>query len=116
MKRLKHTTPSTAGEGEPSRPDPASVMEGDPRFTSWPAIDGPVSSGIWAATPGLHRVIRDDSTIEQFYILEGEVELAEEGAAPLRFGPGDLVVIEPGFRGTWRTITPVRKVYFTAQL
>ncbi len=117
MNRLKHTAPSTAGPGLASRPDPEAVLEGAPEFTTWPCLDGPVQSGIWAATPGLHRVSRDDSTFEQFYILEGEIELAEDGCdTPRRFGAHDLVVIEPGFRGTWRTITPVRKIYFTARI
>jgi uncharacterized protein len=114
---LKYATDLTDDPGEPSRPDAALVLGGAPRFTTWPGIEGRVSSGIWAATPGLHCVMRDDSTLEHFYILEGEIELAEEGdRPPLRFGPGDLVEIGPGFRGTWRTITPVRKIYFTTRL
>lgn len=115
MKHLKHATPSAFGPGEVSQPDPDRVIEGAPRFTLWPSIDGLISSGIWGSTPGLHRVVRDAHTVEQFYILEGEIELAEDGGeGPLRFGPGDLVMLEPGFQGTWRTITPVKKLYFTA--
>lgn len=117
MKRLKHATPSSSGPGEASQPEPDRVIEGAPQFITWPSIEGAISSGIWAATPGLHRVDRDAQTVEQFYILEGEIELAEDGTeAPRRFGPGDLVMLEPGFRGTWRTITPVRKLYFTARV
>lgn len=117
MRLLKYATPTCSGEGEASQPEPDRVIEGTPRFTTWPSIEGAISSGIWGASPGLHRVDRDDQTIEQFYILEGEIELAEDGAErPQRFGPGDLVMLEPGFRGTWRTITPVRKLYFTARL
>ncbi|MEZ5798683.1 MAG: cupin domain-containing protein [Paracoccaceae bacterium] len=117
MSNLRHATPTAAGEGEASHPGPDRVIEGAPRFTTWPAIEGAISSGIWAATPGQHRVVRDADTVEQFYILEGEIELAEDGGdGPLRFGPGDLVMLAPGFCGTWRTITPVRKLYFTARL
>lgn len=117
MKRLKHATPCSSGPGEASQPDPDRVIEGAPQFTTWPSIDGVISSGIWGATPGSHRVDRDGHTVEQFYILEGEIELSEDGAGtPCRFGPGDLVMLEPGFSGTWRTITPVRKLYFTARV
>ena len=101
------------GEGTPGAPDPSRIIEGAPKFTSW-ALDNPaVTTGIWAATPGHHRVIYDQDENEAFYIIEGEIELHREGeAAPERFGPGALVVIEAGFTGSWRTITPVRKVYF----
>lgn len=117
MKNLKHATPATIGPGLSTRPDPGLILEGSPEFTTWPAFEGRIDSGIWAATPGKHRVIRDEVTLEHFYILEGEIELCEDGCdTPRRFGARDLVVIEPGFRGTWQTITPVRKVYFTARI
>lgn len=110
---MKYACPAASGPGESQHPEPALVLEGAPEFTSWPALDGEVQSGVWAATPGLHRVIRDGSVREQFYILEGEIELAEDGgSSPRRFRAGDLVELGPDFRGTWRTITPVRKVYF----
>ncbi len=117
MKNLKHATPADEGPGHASQPASGLVLEGAPEFTTWSCFEGRVDSGIWAATPGKHRVIRDQNTLEHFYILEGEVELSEDGCdTPRRFGASDLVVIEPGFRGTWRTIKPVRKVYFTARV
>lgn len=104
------------GEGQPDRPAADRLIAGDPRFTSWPLLDGDFSTGIWTATPGHHRVIRDRTTTEAFLILEGEIELSEDGvAAPRRFGPGDLVVFPPGFTGSWRTISAVRKLYCTIQ-
>ncbi|HTO34408.1 MAG TPA: cupin domain-containing protein [Pararhizobium sp.] len=113
MSKLKHLRPSDAGEPIVDRPGPEKLLEGNPEFRSWPCRDGgKVHTGIWAATPGLHKVERDETGLEQFYILEGEVELTEEGSQPQRFGAGDLVVIEPNFRGTWRTISTVKKVYF----
>ncbi len=40
--------------------------------------------------------MRDASTLETFYILEGEIMLFEDGVEqPKYFGPGDLVVLEP---------------------
>lgn len=104
------------GEGQPDRPAADRLIEGDPRFTSWPLLDGNFATGIWAATPGHHRVIRDQATTEAFLILEGEIELSEDGTpAPRRFGAGDLVVFPPGFTGSWRTLSSVRKMYCTVQ-
>jgi uncharacterized cupin superfamily protein len=116
MSKLKYARTLTLGQGEPSRPDPERVLAGDPAFTSWPLLDGQVATGVWSASKGHHRVVRDQGITESFYILEGEVDLFEDGdPVPKRFGPGDLVVIEPGFKGSWKTVADMRKVYFTTQ-
>lgn len=110
MSKLKHLKPA---EPLVDRPAPDRLLEGNPEFRSWPcSAEGPVQAGFWAATPGLHRMDRTGSGIEHFYLLEGEIELTEEGGPPRRFAAGDLVRIDPDFQGTWRTISPVRKVYF----
>ncbi|WOC16366.1 cupin domain-containing protein [Pseudochrobactrum sp. MP213Fo] len=102
------------GEGVAGSPKPGFELEGAPQFTNWSLLDEGLSTGIWQATPGHHKVIRDQSIIEAFLILEGEIELFEEGQdLPRRFGAGDLVVIHPGFKGSWRTQTTVRKLYCT---
>lgn len=104
------------GEGLPDRPAADRLISGDPRFTSWPLLDGDFMTGVWAATPGHHRVIREQSITEAFLVLEGEMELFEDGVAdPRRFGPGDLVVLPPGFTGSWLTLSTVRKVYCAVQ-
>lgn len=114
MSKLKSARTAHLDEGEPGLPDPARLLEGAPEFRSWSLIEGPVAAGVWAATPGHHRVVRDGDLIESFYIVEGEIDLYEDGQpAPRRFGPGDLVVLEPGFTGSWKTISPMRKIYFT---
>lgn len=114
MTKLKSAATGNLGPGEASYPSPERVIEGPPTFHSWPLLDGPIASGVWSATPGHHRVIRDASVIETFYILEGEIILFEDGVdQPRNFGPGDLVVLEPGFTGSWKTTSTVRKIYFT---
>lgn len=116
MSLLKQFNPRSLGEGINSRPSKEVVLEGDPQFTSWPSQEEPVQIGVWAATPGLHAMKRDGKTWEQFYLLEGEIEITEEGHSPRRFTAGDVVIIEPNFRGTWRTIAPVKKLYVSVQL
>lgn len=110
MSKLKHLKPA---EPVLENPGPDRLLEGNPEFRSWSCSgDDPVRVGFWAATPGLHRMNRAGSGIEHFFLLEGEIELTETGAEPRRFAAGDLVRIDPDFQGTWRTISPVRKVYF----
>lgn len=115
MSNLKYARTDRLGQGQPGRPDPDRLIEGAPEFMSWPLIEGQIAAGVWSASPGHHRVIRGQDVIESFYILEGEIDLYEDGdPAPKRFGPGDLVVFEPGFTGSWKTLSAMRKVYFTA--
>lgn len=117
MSRLKSVSTIDLSNGEVSRPDPAIVLKGDPEFTTWPFVSETIHSGVWMATPGEHKVARDGSTLEQFYILEGEIELHEQGTdVARRYSAGDLVVIEPNFHGVWRTLSTVRKVYFTVNI
>lgn len=113
MSTIPHLNIDSLGQGEAGGPDPSRIIEGKPEFTSWPLKDAVLNTGIWAATPGHHRVIYAQDKNEAFYIIEGEVELHREGESePEHFGPGSLVVIEAGFTGTWKTLKPVRKVYF----
>lgn len=114
MSNLKHMNIDSLGAGEPGAPPADRVMDGDPRTTTWALLDGGFSTGVWTATEGQHRVIRDQTITEVFLILEGEIELFEDGDPdPKRYGAGDLVVFQPGFTGSWRTLKPVRKVYCT---
>ncbi len=114
MSNLKSYRPSEDTVPERAQPTPDRLIEGNPQFSTWPCSEvGGVHTGIWAATPGSHRVERDGSMLEQFYVVEGEIELIEDGLPPQRFSAGDVVVIEPHFRGVWKTISTVKKVYFS---
>ena len=116
MSKLKVAHTTGLADGEPGLPLPERLLEGAPEFLSWPLIDGQIGAGVWSATPGHHRVIRDDGLVETFYIVEGEIELYEDSSeTPQRFGPGDLVVMEAGFSGSWKTLSPVKKIYFTTR-
>ena len=116
MTKLSHMNINQLGEGASGSPKPGFALEGDPRFTTWSLLDEELSTGIWQATPGHHKVVRGQTIIEAFLILEGEIELSEEGQEQIkRYGAGDLVVIHPGFKGSWRTLTTVRKLYCTSE-
>lgn len=97
----------------PATPAPDRLIAGSPEFLTWAldsSRDGQVKTGIWQATPGETRSIKGD-TFEFCHILEGVVELTEEGQAPVTYRQGDSFVMKPGYRGTWKTIETVRKIY-----
>ena len=99
-----------------STPTPERLISGNPSFKTWAqdvARDGMINTGVWEATPGQTRSIKGE-TFEFCHIIEGVVELTEEGgAAPVTYRAGDSFVMKPGFKGDWRTIETVRKIYLT---
>nr|WP_236775448.1 cupin domain-containing protein [Agrobacterium tumefaciens] len=99
------------------RPAGEEVISGEPVFRTWlqdESIGGKVRTGIWEATPGVTLAIKDD-IYEYCLILEGLVEIAENGGETKRYRAGDSFVFKPGFRGTWRTIETVRKMFIVVQ-
>lgn len=113
MSLLKTVTISNATEARTSKADPEKLIAGDPTYTTWP-IDssrgGQVDTGIWESTPGTNHSIKGEA-FEFCHILEGVVELTEQGHDPVIYRAGDSFVMKPGYVGTWRTIEKVRKIY-----
>ena len=85
-------------------------IEGNPTMKTWvqhTSLDGSVISGTWEATPGTW------ATTYKFYefvhLIEGQITITADGAAPVILRAGDAFVVEPGFTGTWAIEAPVRK-------
>lgn len=96
-------------------PDAERLVEGNPSFKTWAldsARNGEVNTGIWQATPGVTRSVKGE-TFEFCHILEGIVELTPEGGKPVIYKAGDSFVMKPGYKGLWRTIETVKKIYVT---
>jgi len=99
------------GEGprEEAPVAPDRVTEGAPRTAS--ALDyerdGKTYAGEWSATEGAWQVRYDEW--EFCHVLEGACELVPDGGAAQRFSAGDSFVIEPGFTGLWRVLSPMKK-------
>jgi uncharacterized protein len=96
---------------EVARPLPEKVLAGDPVHRTWniDEQEGGLYAGIWESTPGEWRVSYDEWEFCQ--ILEGHSVLTEENGEARTLRPGDAVVIQPGFRGTWRVVETTRKTY-----
>lgn len=65
--------------------------------------------GEWASDVGAWRVAYEEW--EFCHMLEGVCEITPESGAPQRYAAGDSFVIEPGFKGVWRVIEPMRKKF-----
>lgn len=70
-------------------------------------------SGFWSSGVGRWRV--DYSGEEEFcHLLEGEVMLTDEAGNATHLKAGDRFTIAEGFKGTWETVKPCRKLYVIA--
>ncbi|MFV0409028.1 MAG: cupin domain-containing protein [Paracoccus sp. (in: a-proteobacteria)] len=98
---------------------PDRLIEGNPALKTWALDEQAVGDwskirwGIWEATPATTRSAKGEA-LEFCHILEGVVELKEEGGETRIFRAGDSFVMKPGFRGEWKTIETVRKIYVFA--
>lgn len=93
-------------------PKPTS-FEGDQHEASvslYASPDGKVDIGVWECTPGRFRADRTESS-EFCHFLKGLVEMTHADGSIERFGPGDAFNLPLGWKGEWRVIEQVRKVY-----
>jgi uncharacterized protein len=102
------------GEGEPETGAPKAerLEAGQPTFRTWnsyESADGKTFAGIWEATPGRWRIVYEEW--ESCTLLEGRSIVTPDGGAPVLLGPGDSMVLEPGFTGSWEVLETTRKSY-----
>jgi uncharacterized cupin superfamily protein len=95
---------------EVTRPDPATVVKGDPVHTTWNVeeVDG-LFCGLWASTPGAWRM--SYAEWEYLRILEGRAIITDDEGPVHHLGPGDALLLRPGFSGVWETVEPILKDY-----
>lgn len=96
----------------PLAPKPTSI-EGDQReaaLTLCSHDGGRVEIGIWECTPG--RFTADRTTTAEFcHFISGLVEMTHADGRKETLGPGDAVNLPLGWKGEWRVIEHVRKLY-----
>jgi len=89
---------------------PERVIDGAP--TTETILDyerGALFAGEWAADVGAWRVVYDEW--EFCHMLSGVCEVTPDGGDPRIYRAGDSFVIEPGFKGEWRVLEPMRKKF-----
>ncbi len=113
MSLIKLLKMTDLGVGVVSKAKPEMLLEGDPTFTTWcqdESRNGSILTGVWQATPGTTKSIKGDR-YELCLLLEGAVELTEQGGETITYRAGDAFVMKPGFIGTWKTIETLRKLF-----
>lgn len=65
--------------------------------------------GTWGSDAGKWSVSYTED--EYFMILEGDAILTEDGDEPQHLKAGDHMTVASGFKGTWETISHVKKLY-----
>lgn len=91
-------------------PKPTALTEGltEASRTIWEG--GKTSTGLWASGTGRFTAERVGYS-EICYFIEGSVTVVADGEAAVTYGPGDIMVMPSGWKGTWEVHTPVRKHY-----
>lgn len=78
-------------------------------FTAASSADDKFSFGLWKRDDQRRHFERPYHEIA--YIIEGEVEVADDEGNVHVAGPGDILITPKGSSGYWRNVTPVKKVW-----
>ncbi|MES2433241.1 MAG: cupin domain-containing protein [Pseudomonadota bacterium] len=101
---------------EPFTPKPTS-FEGDQQEAStalFTSADGRVEIGVWECTPG--RFTADRSASSEFcHFISGKIEMTHADGSKVQLGAGDAIALPLGWKGEWRVIERVRKLYVIMQ-
>jgi uncharacterized protein len=91
-------------------PKPTTLDPGqqESALTAWELAGA--EAGVWTCSPGRFTAVKDGHT-EICQILSGRGRLEGEDGTAVDFGPGSLLVLPVGWRGTWTIDEPTRKSY-----
>jgi uncharacterized cupin superfamily protein len=115
---MDRTSTINLGTDAATDPEPfngfAEVLEGDPAAgVAWlrttASGDATLYAGIFVVQPSRFRY--DFAHDECLHMIEGDVEIAVEGEAPVRLRAGDVASFSAGTTSTWDVRTPLRKFF-----
>ena len=78
-------------------------------FTAAVSVDDKFSFGFWQRD--VQRRHFERPYHEVAFIIEGQVEVTDDGGEVVIAGPGDILITPKGSKGFWKNLTPVRKVW-----
>ncbi len=76
---------------------------------AWRNADGRFSTGVWKRVPetgGFELAYNEVACL-----IEGDIDIEQDGSDTLRAGAGDVLVTPVGSKGVWRAHTPVEKFW-----
>lgn len=78
-------------------------------LTGFQSSDGKFEVGFYHGSEVTLRI--SNWPVNEFmYFLEGQVEITNEDGSSKIYGPGDALVMPKGFNGTWRQLSPIKKI------
>ncbi|WP_235624128.1 cupin domain-containing protein [Mycolicibacterium goodii] len=105
---LRHT-PASGADLPAAQPKPTSKSnQMESSVDLW--ADGETAVGIWECGPGEFTADRTNAT-EVCHIVSGHGTVTGEDGASADIGPGSLLVLPRGWRGTWVIHDTIRKSY-----
>jgi uncharacterized protein len=105
---LHHVDATTVELPEP-QPKPTSVSgQLESAISVW--ADAVTDTGVWECDPGEFTADRSGAT-EVCHIISGSGTVVGEDGTRADIGPGTLLVLPRGWRGTWFVKETVRKTY-----
>lgn len=110
LKTVEQTPSEPATEGYI---DPNILLQGNPLLQKWApfiANNGEIKVGVMGGGPGVNRSVKN-GVFEFCYLIDGVIELTEDGCEPIRYQAGDTFFMEDGYKGQWKTIETYKKVY-----
>lgn len=110
---LRHQAAATSTQLPPAAPKPTSLTEQtEASSILWSSATTDV--GIWECEPGRFTADRSAST-EICQVLTGTAQVTGEDGTTAELGPGSLLVLPRGWRGTWTIHETLRKTYVILQ-
>ena len=105
---LRHANAMTAELPEPQAKPTSVTNQFESTLNVWSG--GTTHAGVWECGPGEFTADRSADT-EVCHILTGSGTVVGEDGTSADIGPGSLLVLPRGWRGTWRITETVRKTY-----
>ena len=87
-------------------------VEGKPTMKTWiehAPVDGKFLTGFWEATPGTYEVTYNAD--EMVHMFKGKATLTDSTGESRTYVGGDSFFVEAGFKGTWKTLETVQKIF-----
>ena len=101
---------SMPGAPESDQPRPERRRVGAPRRDTWNLVDRALPPGarlycgVWHSQPGRWRIEFGPQESELFTVLAGRCRVHDEEGGFQEAGPGEALLIAPGFRGEFEVL------------
>ena len=113
---LLKLTATMAGEPAVDHPRPERLLRGNPRRETWNVVEQAIAGatvygGVWRCEPGHWRIEMGPAEHELFTVLQGRCRVHADAGGYQEAGPGEAIVIPPGFKGAFEVLETLTKTY-----